>query len=576
MDPRTIAYTLNQIADFLELNGSNRFKSVAYRNAARAVLELDTDDVRPLLRSGELAAVRGVGPAILSVITDLAENGESRYLEQLRARTPEGLVEMLRIPRLGIAKIHTIHDALGVESVDELEEAAHDGRLAALPRFGPRTAERILRGIATMRRRSAYELAHRAWTEARRLCASVERHPGVVRAMVAGSLRRRCEVVRDIDVVAACQESPARVAASVARAPGVREATGVGTGSVGLRYVDGTRLHLHCVSPDRFAVALWRATGSAAHERDVRSHAASRGIVIEGDELVVDGRARLVPDEVAFYEALGLSYIEPELREGTGEVPAAAAGRLPSLVTARDIRGVLHCHSEWSDGTTSITELALAARARGWEYLGISDHSQAAFYAGGMSPDAVRAQHDEIDRVNAELTDIRVLKGIEADILPDGRVDYDAAVLDRFDYVIASVHSRFGMDRETMTARVLRALDDPHVTVLGHPTGRLLLTREPYALDIDAVLEKAATVGVAVELNADPYRLDLDWHHCQRAKQRGCTIAIGPDAHSVRGLDAVEGGIDVARKGWLEPRDVLNSRRVDEVVRRARRRRAAA
>ncbi len=577
MDPRTVAHALNQIGDFLELHGANRFKSAAYRNAARAVLDIQTDDLGPLVRSGELASLHGIGPATHAAIAELVETGESSLLEQLREDTPEGLVEMLRVPGLGTSKIRVIHEGLGVETVHELEEAARDGRLAKLPRFGARTAEKILRGIAQLRESSAYVLYPHALAEARRLLAGVTAHPGIERAEVAGSVRRRREVVRDIDIVAACRGAPAEVAASFAHGPGVRDVIGVGERTVSIRFVDGTLMDLHCVAPEHFALALWRATGSAEHERAMHERAAARGLAFVDDELRdPSGSALPIGDELALYSALGLEYVEPELREGSGELEAAAAHALPSLITTRDIRGVLHCHSHYSDGKSTIAEMAAAARERGWSYLGISDHSQSAFYAGGLSPDDVLAQHAEIDRVNAELDGFRVLKGIEADILVDGRIDYDAELLDRFDYVIASVHSRFALDRAAMTERVLRALDDPHVTILGHPTGRLLLTREPYAIDMDAVIEKAARVGVAVELNADPHRLDVDWRLCRTAKELGCAIEIGPDAHSTSGLDNVEFGIGIARKGWLEASDVLNTRDASEIAARAQARRRAA
>ena len=577
MDPRTVAHVLNQIGELLELHGENRYKTRAYQAAARAVLALETDDVRPLLRSGEMQALRGLGPATLSVVTELCEVGESSYLDQLLETTPEGLLEMMRVPGLGTSKIHQIHQGLGIETVQELEEAARDGRLANLPRFGPKTAEKILKGIGYLRETRAYVLYPQAMAEAQRFVAAVERHPEVTRAMVAGSVRRRREVIRDIDIVAECRSTPSAVAASFARIPGVRDAVGVGSASVSLRFVDGARLDLHCVTPSSFALALWRATGSADHVRELREHAASRGFAIVNDELRdSSGSAVPTPDEPAFYTALGLPYIEPELREGRGELAAAAEGTLPSLLTSHDIRGVLHCHSQYSDGKSTIAEMAAAAKARGWSYLGISDHSESAFYAGGMSRDSITAQHEEIDRVNETLDGIRVLKGIEADILADGRIDYEPALLDRFDYVIGSVHSRFGMDQRAMTERVLRALDEPYIAILGHPTGRLLLTREPYAIDMEAVLERAAERGVAVELNADPHRLDLDWRLCQRAKELGVAIEIGPDAHSTHGLDNMEFGVGIARKGWLEAGDVLNTRSADEVIERSRRRRALA
>jgi len=278
-------------------------------------------------------------------------------------------------------------------------------------------------------------------------------------------------------------------------------------------------------------------------------------------------------DEPAIYAAAGLSYIAPELREGREEVEFASHGPLEELITLADIKGVLHCHSNYSDGANSIEEMAGAARDRGWSYLGISDHSQSAAYAGGLKKDDVLRQHEEIDRLQERFRGFRILKGIEADILADGRVDYDEALLDRFDYVIASVHSRFGLDERAMTDRVLKALEDPHVTILGHPTGRLLLTREPYAIDMPAVLKRAAELDVAVELNADPHRLDLDWTLCIAAKWLGCQIEIGPDAHSVAGLDNMAIGVGIARKGWLAKKDVLNTRASYDILDQAKVRR---
>ncbi|HKG95627.1 MAG TPA: DNA polymerase/3'-5' exonuclease PolX, partial [Gemmatimonadaceae bacterium] len=430
-----------------------------------------------------------------------------------------------------------------------------------------------------LRETGALVLFPHALAEAGRLVASVRKHPDVLAAEVAGSVRRRREVIRDIDLVAACRASPTRVAASIARVPGVKEVVGGGGRTLTIRYVDGTLLDLHCVRPEQFAVALWRATGSAEHVTEVLAHAATRGLAVVDDELrdVATGAALPTRNEEAFFEALGLQYVPPELREARGEVEAAGRGEIPPLVALDDIRGVLHCHSQYSDGAASVAEMARAAQARGWGYLGISDHSESAFYAGGLKRDDVLRQHDEIDEVNAELgPDFRVLKGIEADILPDGRVDYDDGLLGRFDYVIGSIHSRFGMGEAEMTARVLRALDDPHLTILGHPTGRLLLTREPYAIDMEAVIERAGETGVAIELNADPHRLDLDWRLCRRAKERGVLVEIGPDAHSTHGLDNVAIGVGIARKGWLERGNVLNAMDVDEVLGRAALRRSRA
>ena len=575
MDPRTAAHVLRQIAAHLELAGESTFRVRAYEQAAAALVALDTDDLAPLYRSGELAKLPGVGPATLSVVRDLIETGESRYLEQLRATTPPGLLELLRVPGLGTAKIQKLHEMLGIDSIDALEDAARDGRLAKLPRYGPKTAAKILKGIEFLRATGTRRLYPSAMTEGATLLAMVRAHPAVLQAELAGSLRRRVETVRDVDIVAGCRERPAEVAASFASAPGVRSARGVGRASVTITYVDGTCLDLYCVDATDFAVALWRATGSVEHVEQVAAWLGERGFALDDDHLV-DERDALVPitDEATLYAHAGLTFVPPELREGRGEIEIAARESIPTLVEPSDIRGVLHCHSTWSDGKATIAEMADAARERGWSYIGITDHSQSAFYAGGLSRERVLAQHDEIDALNATRTDVRVLKGVECDILADGSLDYDDALLDRFDYVIGSVHSRFSMDRVAMTTRVLRALDDPRLTILGHPTGRLLLSREPYPIDLAAVIDKAGEVGVAIELNADPHRLDLDWRHIPRARERGVPIEIGPDAHSPRGLDHVNTGVGIARKGGLTAGEVLNTRSADDVLAFARARHA--
>jgi DNA polymerase (family 10) len=563
VDSRTAAHVLSQIAAYLELKGENTFKCRAYTGAAKGLLAVGADDLRPLYESGDLAGVRGLGPATLAVVRDLIETGESRYLEQLRASTPEGLLEMLRVPGMTPARIHLVYETLQIETVEALEAAAKDGRLAALPKWGPKTAAKILHGIATMREHAKLRLYRHAVVEAEQLLDSVRGHPEVERAEIAGDIRRRREVAGDVEIVAACRDDPARVAQSFARLPGIASATGDGA-SVSIQFVDGAHLTLHCVPTRRFAAAWWLATGNADHVSAVRDLLAANAIGLDDERLV---------DEAALYRLAGLDAIVPELREHLGEIDAARRRALPALISPGDIQGVLHCHSYYSDGKASILDMAKAAQARGWSYIGITDHSQAAFYAGGLSPDDVRRQHAEIDEVNAMLPGFRVLKGIEADILADGQLDYDDAVLDRFEFVIGSIHSRFSMDRATMTDRVLRALDDPRLTILAHPTGRLLLSREGYAIDLAAVLAKARDTRAAVELNADPHRLDLDWRHLRTAKTLGVTIEIGPDEHSTLGLEYMDIGIGIARKGWLEPGDVLNTRSADDVLAFARARR---
>ena len=576
MDPQVAAHRLNEIALLLEVRGENPFKSRAFASAARTIQGLEDEDITPLVRSRAIADLPGIGSTTLAVLADLVETGDSEYLDQLRETTPEGLVEMLRIPGLGPTRIHRIHEGLGLETVADLEVAARDGRLASLAGFAEKTAAKILRGIAVLRETSGQLIHSLAMGEAQRLRRAIAKLPGVSQVEIAGSLRRTAEIVRDIDLVAGCTGATSEVATAVASVPGVEEVLGGSGPSLTLRMINGVRADLHCVAESSFPIALWRATGSKEHCDVVIERLRDRGFAIRDDRLIdADGRVVAGADEKAVYRSAGLSWIPEELRENRGEIDAAEKGTLPNLIRLEDLRGALHCHSNYSDGTTSILQLAQAAQERGWSYLGISDHSQSASYAGGLQRDAVLRQHDEIDTLNAKLDGFRVLRGIEADVLADGTVDYADDVLDRFDYVIGSIHSRFSMDRTQMTERILKAMSDPRLTILGHPTGRLLLTREPFPVDMEAIIDFAAERGIALELNCDPHRLDLDWRWLQLARQRGVTIEVGPDAHSPEGLSYLDFGIQIARKGWLEASDVLNAGSADDVLRFARARRTA-
>jgi DNA polymerase (family 10) len=573
MDSRTAAHVLNQIGALLELNGSPRFKARAFQKAARSILALGADDLTPLLKSGELKRTPNVGPATLSVVKELIENGESNYLERLTESTPSGLIEMVRVPGLGIAKVRLIHRELGVENLEQLEEAARDGRLARLPRFGPKTAERVLAGIEFARESVKRTLYPRGLTQALILSEAVERHPDVSQVIIAGTVRRHHETIGEIDIVAVCDADPAEVARSFADARAVKEVTG-NDRRICIRFIDDTRMNLWCARPVDATLTLWRATGSAEHIRDLTAFAKSKGFKLD-DYTMKKGKGRVldIANESDLFAALGIDAIPPELREGMGEVEAAANGSLPDLITSEDIKGALHCHSTYSDGGASIEEMANAARERGWKYIGISDHSQAAFYAGGMKRDEVLRQHEEIDKINATMRGFRILKGIECDILSSGELDYGDDTLDLFEYIVGSVHSQFKMDRKSMTDRILRAMDDPRLTILGHPTGRLLLSRDAYAVDVDAVIDKAAETGTVLELNCDPHRMNLDWRHCRQARDKGVMIAIGPDAHSEGELDNVESGVGMARKAWLTKREVLNASSARDVLAVARRKR---
>src|SRR5881296_3587859 len=468
MDKQAVRRTLDQLAAFLELKGEDTVRVRAVRHAARS---------------------------------ELLATGRSSALDELREQVSPGLAEMLRIPGLGAAKVRRIHESLAIESLAELEAAAGDGRLAALPRFGAKTAESVRRGIAALRQTTGLRLFHHAQDE--------------------------------IEAV---------------------------------RRASGTVVDVLLTTPERFGLDWIRATGSPAHVAALETRARAMGVSVS---------AAFV-DEPAVYRALDLAWVPPELREGSGELDAAANGGLPRLVEQGDLRGLLHCHSSYSDGTVTIADWAAACRAAGYEWVGITDHSKSSPYAGGLATEDVAQQHHEIDQANARISGVRVLKGVEADILADGTLDYGPDVLDRFDFVIGSIHSRFGMPEAEMTRRVLAAMDDPHLAILGHPTGRMLLQREPYAIDLDQVLAKAAARGIAVEVNADPHRLDLDWRMVRRARELGVTFSIGADAHSTGGMSNVAVGLGIARKGWLEPDQVLNTRDAEAFLAFARARLVAA
>ena len=558
MDKKAVAQVLEQIAAFLELKSENPFRIRAFRTAARAITGFP-GDLRESLEDGSLASAKGIGPATLQIVTELVQTGKASMLEELREQIPPGLVEMLAIGGLGVAKIRQIHDVLGIDSLPDLEAAAHDGRLAKLPRFGQKTSENILKGIAFLRQATAYRLLHHAADEAEGLRAALEQVPGVSRALVAGEVRRCNEVVRDLVLVLVADVAPAEVFRRLSRFPGVHEFAGQDERRLTLRFAGGASAQIVVTSPVNAGTVLVQATGSEAHLHALAARAEGCGFALTGAALWRGSEFVPTPDEERFYAALGLPFIPPELREGRGEVEAGAAHALPRLLERDDLKGFLHCHTTYSDGNNSIEELARACQAAGYQYIGITDHSQTAAYAGGLKPDDLLRQADEIDAVNERLEGIRVLKGVEADILQDGRVDYEPRVLERLDFVIASVHSRFNMSEPEMTARMLAAMDNPYLTIIGHPTGRLLLSRDPYGVDLDAVIEKAAATGVALEINADPHRLDLDWRVLSRVREAGAAVSIGADAHNAAGIRNVEYGVAMARKGWLGPDDVLNA-----------------
>jgi DNA polymerase (family 10) len=572
MDKHAAAHTLEQIASFLELKGDNEFRVRAFRNAAQAIASF-AGDFDASVRSGALGDTKGIGPATLEVVRELAVSGHSTALEELKRDVPEGLVEMLRIAGLGVTRIRVLHEKLAITTVAELEVAALDGRLADLPRFGRKTAEKILRGISYLRRTGDFHLLHHALRQADPFLRAVRDLPGIAAAEITGSVRRRCELVRDVDIAVASDAGPRAVAEWLAAFRGVRDVVGAGDATFAVHFENGITTKVWVGAPANFGHLLVRTTGNRAHLNALLEVASGRDLVLDAHGLSWEGAPVPCADEGAFYNALGLAFVPPELREGTGEVALAAAGALPRLVERADLKGFVHCHTAYSDGANTVAEIAAACHAAGYQYVGISDHSEASAYAGGLSKDALGRQHEEIDTYNRASPGIRVLKGIEADILENGTLDYDGQFLDRFDFVIASIHTRFEMDEKAMTKRVLKAMDDPHMAVLGHPTGRLLLDRDPYPIDMAKVIARAAERGVAIEINADPQRLDMGWQLCREAKAAGVQIPISADAHNVAGLANVDLGIGVARKAGLTKDDVLNSLDAEGFVGHAAKRR---
>ena len=563
MDNREVAEILEEMATLMELNGEGGFRIRAYTNAARSIESL-REPVATLAAEGKLDSVRGIGKGLAGRITGLVETGRLPGLEELKASVPEGLMEMTEIPGLGAKRVRAIYEELGIMDIDALSRACDSGELEAMSGFGRKTADRIAHGIQYMQKHRGQFLCHNAREEAEAIRAFLEDQAD--RLAVAGTIRRRTETNRDVDLVASTKD-PDGLAGAFVRYGEVDEVVEKGETRLSVMLQSGMSANLWIVPDEAFPCALHHLTGSEAHVARVRDRAKERGLKLNEHGLF-DGEDRRIPceDEAALFEALGLSEIPPELREGEDGIRLAGCGALPRLVSRADLIGTLHVHTRHSDGRADVMEMASAAAGLGYGYIGICDHSKAAAYANGLTEERVRAQWEEIDSVNAELQDIRVLKGIEVDILGDGRLDFEDEFLAQFDVVVASVHSRFGMTEVEATERIVRAVQNPHVHILGHPTGRLLLSREGYPLDHRAVIDAAAEANTAIELNANPRRLDMDWRHIGYAREKGVKIAINTDAHSVEGLEQMAHGLGVGRKGGLTPADVLNAMPVDNFL----------
>ncbi len=576
MDKNQVANLLDEIATLLELKeGSSPFEVRAYQNAARAVNALD-GDIEQMVREGKLKGVPGLGPTIIKRIEEAVETGHIAFYDELASTTPPVKLEMVRIQGMGPKKINAIYSQLHVTSMADLVKAIEENKVAALPGFGKKTQDKILQGLAFLQQHAGRFLYPVAEKEAGRIQNVLAAMPEIVRLQVAGSLRRRRETIGDIDMVASVDDSAGdearrKIMDVFTSQPSVQAITGKGETKSSVVLRSDMNMDLRLVNDSQFPYTLHHFTGSKEHHISLRRRALSMGMTINDYGLFrgKEPHLELIPckDEADIYAALGMDYIEPEMREDMGEIEAAINHTLPVLVQESDLRGVLHVHSTWSDGQTTLREMAEACIARGLVYLGITDHSKTAAYANGLDEEALHRQHEEIDRLNAEYAGrIRILKGTECDILRDGTLDFADEVLATLDFVVASIHSQFNLSPEEQTRRMLRAISNPYVDIIGHPTGRILLGREGYTLDVDAVIDAAADHGVCIEVNADPSRLDLDWRYLHRARDKGIKIPIDPDAHTINGLDNMHYGVGSARKGWLRASDVLNTMQTEEIL----------
>ena len=560
---------LEDIALLLEIKGDNPFKIRAYQNGARTLDSLE-EELNTVIAEERLDKIKGIGSALVDKIQKLYLQGTLPFYDDLKASVPAGLLEMTEIPGLGGKKIKALHTALGITTIAELTAAAEDGRIAELKGFGKKSAEKILTGI---KNREAYNARH-IWWDARavadEILAGLQEVAEVERVEAAGSLRRGKETVGHLDFIAA-SDHPEPIMEWFVQQDQVVEVTAQGQTKSSIRLDGGLQADLRVVPPAQFAFALHHFTGSKEHNVLMRQRALSRGYSLsEWGLSPKDEDSDLPPihadNEASLFDALNLPYIVPELREGRGEIEAAEAGHLPELINENDLRGTFHNHTTASDGKHTLDQMVAGAEARGWEYVGFADHSKASFQANGLDDQRVLKQIEAVEALRSSgKYKIHVFTGIECDILTDGRLDLEESTLEKLDYVVSSVHAALGQDEKTMTARIIRAIEHPCTTMLGHLTGRLLLRREPSQLDARKIIDAAIANQVIIELNANPWRLDMDWRLWRSAAEKGLKTSINPDAHSVEGYDFVRSGVLTARKGWLTKDDVINTYSLEAV-----------
>ncbi len=549
----------DEIARLLEFRGENPFKIRAYDNAVRTLRELD-EPIDALIAEDRLEDLPGIGTAIAQKIIDLATTGSVPLYERLISETPIGVVDLLRVPGLGPKRARAAYDTLGIDSLDALKEAADDGSLAGVAGFGAKMSATVLANVDRVKAYAGQFLAVEAREVAELLAARLQETDAVSTVIAAGGARRRAETVRRIVLVAA-GEQPAAVVDAFVELPAVHQIVERKPGWARVQLTGGLGAELHAVTERAFPFELLEQTGNTTHWTALQAVAESQGQVLTSQGIVdANGTSIDCGDEPAVYSALGLSWVPPEIREGRGEIDAAVTGTLPELVRLGDIKGVVHCHTTWSDGRASVDAMARAAIERGYKYLVICDHGPS---SGGPNGDELLEQREEIEEVDRAVVDFNVLAGIEVDILKDGRLDLPDDALAELDCVVAAVHSHFGLSRDEQTERYCRAIANPHVHILGHPTGRQLLARSPVDIDMARVLDAVAEHGVAIEINGQPKRLDLGWRWHRPALERSIKFVVAPDAHGPETIDYLEHGIAMARKGGLTSSDILNTQPVE-------------
>ena len=565
MDNKTIAAALESYGIIIELTGGNPFSAKSYYAAARTIETLPESAVQ-LAQEKRLETVKGIGRGIAEKITEFISSGTIHDYETLEASLPEGIFDILKIPGMGPKKVRAVYEKLNITSLGELEYACLENRLVTLEGFGVKSQTNILEGIKFVKASRERHLISDAEEAADIILRSVRKMPGVIRSAITGSIRRKMETIGNIDIIiSAVPNHSSEIINRITTLPETLEIIEQNNSYVKIKLSLGFTVECFIAPEEEFACTLNHTTGSAGHISLLKTRAQSMGFTLTEWALLKNGTPIVISDEQDLYRTLGLQYIEPELRENQGEIDTAAENKLPELVKLDDVRGIIHVHTQYSDGSNSISELAHKCIEMGYEYLGICDHSVSAFYANGLNEERIHRQYEEIDKLNEELKPFAIFKGIEADILTNGSLDYSDAVLESFDFVVASVHSKLKMTAEEAAIRLEKAIRNPYTTIVGHPTGRLLLSREGYPVNMEYIIDICKQCNVIIEINANPHRLDLDWRYCRYAQKQGVKIAICPDAHSLDGLNDMKYGIYTARKGWLTKANIINTLSAEEI-----------